>query len=38
MLGTTEWLHNLWLLEWYSAPQCEMLWWFDVMVFVLVVV
>jgi hypothetical protein len=21
MLGTTEWLHNLWLLEWYSAPQ-----------------
>jgi hypothetical protein len=21
MLGTTEWLHNLWPLEWYSAPQ-----------------
>jgi hypothetical protein len=20
--GTTEWLHNLWPLEWYSAPQC----------------
>jgi hypothetical protein len=19
---TTEWLHNLWPLEWYSAPQC----------------
>jgi hypothetical protein len=21
MLVTTEWLHNLWPLEWYSAPQ-----------------
>jgi hypothetical protein len=21
MLGTTEWLHKLWLLERYSAPQ-----------------
>jgi hypothetical protein len=21
MLGTAEWLHNLWSLEWYSAPQ-----------------
>jgi hypothetical protein len=21
MLGTTEWLHKLWPLEWYSAPQ-----------------
>jgi hypothetical protein len=21
MLGTTEWLHNLWPLEWYSGPQ-----------------
>jgi hypothetical protein len=21
MLGTAEWLHNLWPLEWYSAPQ-----------------
>jgi hypothetical protein len=21
MLGTTEWPHNLWPLEWYSAPQ-----------------
>jgi hypothetical protein len=21
MLGTTEWLHNLWPLEWYSATQ-----------------
>jgi hypothetical protein len=21
MLGTTEWLHNLWPLERYSAPQ-----------------
>jgi hypothetical protein len=21
MLGTTEWLYNLWPLEWYPAPQ-----------------
>jgi hypothetical protein len=21
MLGTIEWLYNLWPLEWYSAPQ-----------------
>jgi hypothetical protein len=21
VLGTTEWLHNLWPLVWYSAPQ-----------------
>jgi hypothetical protein len=25
MLGTTEWLHNLWPLEWYSAPLCSVL-------------
>jgi hypothetical protein len=21
---TTEWLHNLWPLKWYSAPQIEL--------------
>jgi hypothetical protein len=22
--GSTEWLHNLWPLEWYSAPQSQL--------------
>jgi hypothetical protein len=25
MLGTTEWLHKLWPLQWYSAPQSWLL-------------
>jgi hypothetical protein len=26
MLGTTEWLHKLWSLERYSAPQLVIVW------------
>jgi hypothetical protein len=34
MLGTTEWLQNLWPLEWYSAPQLVRLFYIYIYIYI----